>query len=161
MAPTSYATDFPMTQLPTSYQPLQARTSSLNLRGFQRDFHRQHYSKQQCSLYTNLHTTTNAPSLTSPWMSLALHSLSRQHTDHQLDSTTYGLSLLRCLRLPILPPPSSKQQAFVELPLTNMVITSSLANPITKVNSIANAIRDTIAAMFRVLAPIRSLHQFL
>ena len=141
-----------MTQLPTSYQPLQA-TSSLNLHGFQRDFHRQHYSKQQRSLYTNLHTTTNAPSLTSPWMSLALHSLSRQHTDHRLDSTTYRLSLLHRLCLPILPPTLIRTTCICGTALDQYGdhLFSCQSHHKGKLH---NAIQDTIAAMLRVLAPI-------
>lgn len=38
-------------------------------------------------------THTSAASLMSPWMSLVLHSLSRQHRDHRLDPNVYRLAI--------------------------------------------------------------------
>lgn len=138
---------------PTAHLITTFTTSTLNLRGFQRDFHRKYYSKQQHSLYINEHTATNAPSLTSPWMSLALHSLSRQHKDHRLDSTTYRLSLLRRLRLPILPPALIGTKCVCGTPLDPYGdhLFSCKSHHKGKLH---NAIRDTLAALLRVLAPI-------
>ena len=86
-------------------------------------------------------------------MSLALHSLSRQHTDHRLDSTTYRLSLLHRLCLPILPPALIRTTCICGTALDQYGdhLFSCQSHHKGKLH---NAIRDTIAAMLQVLAPI-------
>jgi hypothetical protein len=83
--------------------PQQTTSSHLNLQGFQRDFARLYHRNQLAAVANHPLTFTNSPSLTAPWMSLALHSLSRQHKDHRYDNDIYRLALLRRLRLPLLP----------------------------------------------------------
>ena len=138
---------------PTAHSITTFTTSDLNLRGFQRDFHRLHYSKQHLSTASFPPATSNATSLSSPWMTLALHSLCRQHKDHRLDSNTYRISLLRRLRLPVFPHALVGQQCICGATLDIYGDHLFSCKSFHK-GKLHNSIRDTLAALLRILAPL-------
>jgi hypothetical protein len=74
---------------PSTHTLTTLTSPTLNLHGFCHDFHCLHYKSRLSSLPNYPSTTADTMSLTSPWMSLALHSISRQHVDHHLDNDTY------------------------------------------------------------------------
>jgi len=105
------------------------------------------------SLATDSHTAANFASLTSNLTSLPLHSMSRQHPDHHIDSTIYRIAIQRKLRPPVLPP-------------TMMTLTCPCGSPLDRDGDhffscrlasktvLSNTIRDTTATLLRTLAPL-------
>jgi hypothetical protein len=137
-----------------SAQDLSTLTSShLNLQGFQRDFARLYHRNQLAAVANHPLTFTNSPSLTAPWMSLALHSLSRQHKDHRYDNDIYRLALLRRLRLPLLPSELHDTVCTCGKPLDPFGDHIFSCSHVHK-GALSNALRDTLATLFRVLAPL-------
>jgi len=138
---------------PTAHVLTTFTDSSLNLRGFRRDFHRLHYKHSASTLPSLPHLTANATSLTSPWMSLPLHSMSRQHEDHRLDNRTYRFALLRRLRLPLLPPTLVGTNCTCGKPL-DAHGDHIFACPHASKTKLSNGLRDTNANLLRTLAPL-------
>jgi hypothetical protein len=86
-------------------------------------------------------------------MSIALHSLSRQHDSHRLDNDTYRFAFLRRLRLPTLPTSliNTKCSCGKDLdPFGDHIFSC----PNTHKGQLSHAIRDTLAHLLRTLAPL-------
>ena len=92
-------------------------------------------------------------SLTVPWMSIPLHSMSRQHKDQRLDNRTYRLALMRRLRLPLLPPSLVDTNCTCGKPLDPFG-DHIFSCPNAHKGKLSNAIRDTNAHLLRTLAPL-------
>ena len=127
--------------------------SPLDLRGFRRDFHRLHYKRLLPTLADSPAISVHLESLTVPWMSIPLHSMSRQHKDQRLDNRTYRLALMRRLRLPLLPPSLVDTNCTCGKPLDPFG-DHIFSCPNAHKGKLSNAIRDTNAHLLRTLAPL-------